>query len=57
MRFIPEMPRELIIPVCARTLEGAEHLLNRIKAYAQAAKELSVPLKRCAIPAPLEWSL
>jgi hypothetical protein len=42
------MPRELVIPISARTLAGAERLLRRIEAYSNDAEALSVPLKRCA---------
>ena len=38
----------MIIPVLARTPEGAKRLLSMIEGYGAAAAELAVPLKKCA---------
>ena len=38
----------MIIPVLARTPEGAKRLLSMIEGYGAAAAELAVPLKQCA---------
>ncbi len=46
LSILPGMPKELIIPVSARTLEGAEVLLKRIAAHSKEAEMLSIPLKR-----------
>ena len=46
LSIIPGMPKELVIPVSARTLEGAEALLKRIAARSKEAETLSTPLKR-----------
>ena len=39
----------MIIPVLARTPEGAKRLLSMIEGYGAAAAELAVPLKTCAM--------
>ena len=44
--LVPEIPSELIIPVSARTLEGAEALLRCIRDHSEHAEALSVPLRR-----------
>ena len=46
LSIIPGMPKELVVPVSARTLEGAEALLKRIAAHSKEAETLSIPLKR-----------
>lgn len=47
----------MIIPVLARTPEGAKSLLSMIEGYGAAAAELAVPLKRCAMACidTLDW--
>ncbi len=37
----------MIIPICARTQEGSQALLEAIKARAFMAEEIALPLKRC----------
>ncbi len=39
----------MIIPICARTQEGSQALLEAIKARAFMAEEIALPLKRCEI--------
>ena len=46
LSIIRGIPKELVIPVSARTLEGAEALLKRIAAHVRDAETLSIPLKR-----------
>ncbi len=40
---------QMIIPVLARTPEGAKRLLSMIEGYGAAAADLAVPLKTCAM--------
>ncbi|CAL8464659.1 g4194 [Coccomyxa elongata] len=44
----PLFPVEMIIPICARTQEGSQALLEAIKARAFMAEEIALPLKRLA---------
>ncbi|CAK0731645.1 hypothetical protein CVIRNUC_000023 [Coccomyxa viridis] len=46
--LVSEIRSELIIPVSARTLEGAEALLRCIRNHSEHAEALSVPLRRLA---------
>ena len=43
---------QMIIPVAARTQEGAQALLDAIKCRAFQAEAIAWPLKRCARPSP-----
>ena len=51
------MPAQTIIPVAARTQEGAQKLLDAIKRRAFMADEIALPLKKCALTLPLLVSL
>ena len=42
------LPLQLLIPIVARTTDGAQKLLQLIEARGQEAEELSGPLKMCA---------
>ena len=42
------LPLQLLIPIVARTTDGAQKLLQLIEARGQEAEELAAPLKMCA---------
>jgi hypothetical protein len=45
---------QLIIPIAARTQEGAQKLIDMIKARGADAATLSIPLKRCGFLQPVD---